>query len=520
MAGEDMAEPHASAGTAAARPAIRRSLAAAVLLVRYAPGLQVYWVERAASLAYLGGFHAFPGGRVSPEDSEVTVAGSDDPEEARRRAAAARELFEEIGVLIVRPAATSSSPGFPEGQRRLALRSDVLDGTLSFAAMLAGYGLEVDGDALAPAGRWISPPFTPRGFDTVFYLARFPGGEEPSVVPGELAGGEWVEPAEAMSRWRRGDVLLATPVKCGLTELAQAGKDLSQVARALASSPEAQGGDVERIEVVPGVVMAPLPSSTIPPATHTNCLMVGEKECLLVDPGTDDPQALDGLEKLLARLEGRRVVAIAVTHHHRDHTAGASEMRRRLGVPLLAHPLLAGSLGADRVLHDGEVLTLAAQGGDDWHVQALFMPGHTQDHVVFHEPDRGVVIAGDLVSGLSTVVIDPPDGDLAAYMRSVERVAALHARVLFPGHGPPTGGVRPRLLALLEHRRERERRVLDALSKGTGSIDSLLPLVYADVPESQWKWARRSLLAHLLALEARGAAKRDQKDESAAWSVG
>src|SRR5438477_10448262 len=98
-----VAEPHASAGTAAARPAIRRSLAAAVLLVRYTPHLEVYWVERAASLAYLGGFYAFPGGRVAPEDGEVTVAGVDDPEEARRRAGAARELFEEIGVLIAKP---------------------------------------------------------------------------------------------------------------------------------------------------------------------------------------------------------------------------------------------------------------------------------------------------------------------------------------------------------------------------------------------------------------------------------
>jgi glyoxylase-like metal-dependent hydrolase (beta-lactamase superfamily II) len=322
-----------------------------------------------------------------------------------------------------------------------------------------------------------------------------------------------------MRRWRRGEVLLASPVKWGMSELSGPDLELSQVAKALASLPEAQGGDVERIEVTPGVVMAPLPSSTIPPATHTNCLIVGEGECLLVDPGTDDPHALDGLEKLLGQLEGRRVVAIAVTHHHRDHTAGAAEMRRRLGVPLLAHPKLAESLGADRALEDGEVLRLAGQGGKDWQVQALFTPGHTQDHVVFHEAERGVVIAGDLVSGLSTVVIDPPDGDLAAYMGSVERVAALHTRVLFPGHGPPMGGVRSRLLALLEHRRERERRVLDRLSQGPGSIDSLLPSVYADVPESQWKWARRSLLAHLLALEARGVAKRDKEDESAVWSA-
>src|SRR5215510_3859428 len=150
-----MAEPHANAGPTSTRPVIRRSDAAAVLLVRYAPHLEVYWVERAPSLAYLGGFHAFPGGRVSPEDAEVAVQEVADGDEARRRAAAARELFEEIGVLLAKPGVASASPGFPEGERRLALRADVLDGSLSFAAMLAGYGLEVDGNALVPAGRWI-----------------------------------------------------------------------------------------------------------------------------------------------------------------------------------------------------------------------------------------------------------------------------------------------------------------------------------------------------------------------------
>lgn len=496
-----------------------------MLLVRYAPELQVYWIERSPALAYLGGFHAFPGGRVGPEDSEVAVAGVDDPAEARKRAAAARELFEEIGVLLAKPGAGAASPGFPEGERRLELRADVLDGSLDFAAMLAGYGLEVDGEAMIAAGRWISPPFTPRGFDTVFYLVQWPGGEEPRVVPGELSRGEWIEPAEAMARWRRGEVLLATPSKVGMAELARAEDKLGAVAKALMSSPESQGGDVERIEVTPGVVMVPLPSTTIPPATHTNAYVVGEGECLLIDPGTDDPAALDQLSSLLERLgrEGRRVVAIAVTHHHRDHHAGAAEMRRRLRVPLLAHPLLAKEIDADRALVEGEVIELGGgeQTGDrPWRVRALFTPGHTRDSVTFHEEDRGVLLVGDLVSGLSTVVIDPPDGDLAAYMDSLARLAELPARVLFPGHGPPTGGVRQRLLALIEHRRERERRVIDALSAaGRAQIDDLLPVVYSDVPQAQWKWARRSLLAHLLALEGRAVAKRDGEGESAVWSA-
>jgi len=424
-------------------------------------------------------------------------------------------------VLLAKPGAGAASPGFPEGERRLELRADVLDGSLDFAAMLAGYGLEVDGEAMIPAGRWISPPFTPRGFDTVFYLVQWTGGEEPRVVPGELSRGEWIEPGEAMARWRRGEVLLATPSKVGMAELARAEDKLAAVAKALMSSPESRGGDVERVEVTPGVVMVPLPSTTIPPATHTNAYVVGEDECLLVDPGADDPVALDQLTGLLDRLgkEGRHVVAIAVTHHHRDHHAGAAEMRRRLGVPLLAHPLLAKELGADRALADGEVIELE-NGESPWRVRVLFTPGHTRDSVTFYESDRGVLLVGDLVSGLSTVVIDPPDGDLAAYMESLARVAELPARVLFPGHGPPTGGVRQRILNLIEHRRERERRVIEALKEtGKAGLDELVPVVYSDVPETQWKWARRSLLAHLLALKASGLATHEGEAESASWSA-
>jgi len=495
------------------------------LLVRREPRLEVYWVERSPMLVYLGGFHAFPGGRVGAEDAEVPVSGVYDAAETRRLAAAARELFEEIGILLARPVEGHKGHTVT-GDERLARRADVLEARVPFEAFLAASGLEIDGGAFTPAGRWLSPPFTPRGFDTTFYLAQWPGGEEPRVVPGELSSGEWVEPAEALERWRRGQVLLATPVKAGLAALADLSRDegpfeagLVRTAAALRGLPEAQGGAVERIEVVPGVVLLPLPSTTIPPATHTNCLIVGEGECLLIDPGTDDQAALAELDALLGRLEGRRVTAIAVTHGHRDHTAGAAEVRRRLGVPLLAHPALAAKLGADRALTDGETLELNAPSGA-WRLRAHFTPGHTSDHVVFHEPDRGVLIAGDLFSTLSTVVIDPPDGELNAYMHSLARVTALPARVIFPGHGPPAGAPRERLLALREHRLERERRVIEALQAGSGTLDDLLPRAYADVSEAQWKWGKRSLLAHLLALETQGVARHTGADENAAvWSL-
>lgn len=529
-----MAERDSSADNSGKRPQASKSEAAAVLLVRMAPRLEVFWVERAPSLAYLGGFHAFPGGRVGREDSTVPMLEAPDPDEARRRAAAARELFEETGVLLAR-AAGAEPPRVPSVPERERARAELIAGTLSFDAFLGERGLAVDAARFAPAGRWVSPPFTPRGFDTQFYLARCPEGEVASVIPGELSRGEWIEPAQALDRWQKGDVLLATPVKRGLAALAEIGREapagealeraLARCARALGESPESQGGPVERIEVTPGVVLLPLPTPTIPPATHTNCLILGEGECLVIDPGSAEPEAQAALDDLLTRLrhEGRRPVAIAVTHRHGDHTGGVEALRRQLGIPLLAHPLLVAELVAERSLVDGEVLTLGSGPSGAWRIEVLFTPGHTRDHVAFFERERGVLAVGDLMSGLSTVVIDPPEGDLGDYLDSLRRLRDLPARSLFPGHGPPAGGARQRIEALIEHRLWREQRVVDELraTGGSATLEELLPRVYADTPPAQWGWARRSLLAHLQKLEREGRARGNGEGsaEPNAWEL-
>jgi ribonuclease/clavin/mitogillin len=524
-----MAVSDSSAGTTPARAPIERSLAAAVILVRRVPELQVYWVQRSPRLSYLGGFHAFPGGRVAREDAAVPVTHVPDPAEARLRAAAARELFEEIGVLLVRARSKAAPPGLSISDR-LAARAALLDGSLLFTDFLSQRDWEVDGSSMAPAGRWVSPPFTPRGFDTCFYLVSCPSGEETSVVPGELSSGEWVDPGEAYRRWERGGALLASPVKRGLLALSELAREsaglgdaefreaLIRQGQRLSDSPEARGGEVDRIEVVPGVVLVPLPSSTIPPATHTNCLVLGEGECLVVDPGSEEPDAQATLVRALERLreEGRVVKAITVTHGHRDHTAGVEALRRHLSVPVVTHPRLVDRLRADRAWADGEILELAHLRGEPWRIEALFTPGHTRDHVAFAERGRGVLVAGDLVSGLGTVVIDPPDGDLGDYLESLRRVADLGALSLFPGHGPPAGGVRDRVEALLEHRQWREDKIVGALRPSPATIDELLPRVYDDVPESQWEWGRRSLLAHLQHLEAKGRAR---ADASGVWRL-
>jgi glyoxylase-like metal-dependent hydrolase (beta-lactamase superfamily II) len=239
---------------------------------------------------------------------------------------------------------------------------------------------------------------------------------------------------------------------------------------------------------------------------------------ILVDPGSDDPAEIKKLLDFIDRLagEGRSVREIWLTHHHPDHVGGVASVSAPLGVPVMAHPLTAERLTGLGVpiaptLVDGYAVDLPGRPG--WRLEVLHTPGHAVGHCAFFESVSGTLLAGDVVSGVGYIMIDPPEGDMAAYLASLERLAGLGATVLFPSHGPPTGGVAGKLAGFRAHRLEREAKVAAALSDGAArSIDELLPSVYDDVAPELHGLARRSLLAHLVKLEREGHVVR--RDES------
>jgi glyoxylase-like metal-dependent hydrolase (beta-lactamase superfamily II)/8-oxo-dGTP pyrophosphatase MutT (NUDIX family) len=465
-----------------------KALAAAVVLVRRAPRLEVYWVQRSDELAYLGGFHAFPGGRVDKAERERPDA---------LLACAARETFEETGVLLLRGARRVPAA------RRDEWRRDVLAGHADFAKIVEGESLELRASDFVAAGRWVSPPFTPGGFDTYFYLAELPDGESPSIWPGELQAGEWITPEEGLARWRANRALLAAPVLYTLRALAGApDATLAAWGETLSAPPEARGGDVPRIEVHPGFILVPLKTPTLAPATHTNCLIVGGRELLVVDPGSAEAGEQAKLDAALAPLlaEGRRVAGIAITHHHGDHWGGLAALRARHAVPVYAHAWTAPKVGADRPLQGGETIELAPDGDRPWRIEAIHTPGHTPGHLALYDAVSGTIAAGDLVSGLSTIVVDPPEGDMAAYVASLARLLERPATVILPGHGPPMGGPAHRLRFYLEHRAMREGKILAAVQSGASSMAAIVTQAYDDTPADRHGLAARSALAHLLKL--------------------
>jgi glyoxylase-like metal-dependent hydrolase (beta-lactamase superfamily II) len=403
-------------------------------------------------------------------------------------ACAARELFEETGVLAARGAP------LPALDELVRLRRAVDDGALDFRALLADRRLEVDGARFLPAGRWVTPAFFPVRFDAPFFLVEARPEETPEVWPGELSHGAFVPARRALEEWARGDRLFLPP-NLWPVRVAALGAP-PDLALLVAPPPEAY-----RMEYQRGILQVPLRTPTLPPATHTSAWLLDLGEGVaVVDPGSPWPEEQARLDGLLASLaaEGRPAREVWLTHGHADHVGGVGPLAAR-GLPVRAHPAILPRLRGLAVspLAQGDLLA------GRWRVHAT--PGHARDHLVFHDERGGALVAGDMVSTLSTIVVDPPEGDMAAYEASLARLQALAPRGLYPGHGPAAPDGTALVARYRAHRVEREQRVVAALSR-PGTLGEVTVRAYQDVAPEVLPVAERSCLAVLAKLAAAGRA--------------
>lgn len=266
-----------------------------------------------------------------------------------------------------------------------------------------------------------------------------------------------------------------------------------------------------------GRVLAPNPSFMT--GNGTNSYLVGTTALAVIDPGPEDPAHFDALEEAA----GGRARCVLLTHHHMDHAAGAASLAERLGVPLLAYGM-PGKVEPDRRIGDGDEIELGSTT-----IRAVHTPGHASDHLCFvlDEGDPAgvgvpLLFSGDTVMGASSVVIAPPDGDMGAYLASLERLME-HGETLAiaPGHGELIEDGQSELDAYLERRRAREAAVAAALQQhGTASAAELVPVVYEGLDPVLVRVASFSLWAHLRHLGAQGLARSEDPDDiGAAWQA-
>jgi ribonuclease/clavin/mitogillin len=260
------------------------------------------------------------------------------------------------------------------------------------------------------------------------------------------------------------------------------------------------------ITSAPWIRVLPLRTPTLPPATHTNCYIIGDEQLLVIDPASpyDDERArLDQIVQLHNK-EGRQIAAIFLTHHHVDHVSGAAHLAERTGAPIWAHAetaaRLRGRVNVARHVGDDERLPFGPAG-----LIARFTPGHAPGHLCLHDEAAGAIVAGDMVASTGTIIIEPDDGgDMSIYLDSLRRLRRLvdeGARCLLPAHGPAITDAAAKLDFYVAHRLEREARVLAALDDTPRTVAELVPPAYPDVPPQIYPLAARSLLAHLRKLE-------------------
>lgn len=426
---------------------------ATVILWRRAPALEVYLVERSMRTRFFPGYHAFPGGVL-------------DPGETDRALAACRELKEETGVTV-------------------------------------------EPSALVQGATLLTPPFGPLRYDTTFYLCELPAGQSPQVDGEELVSGRWWTPADALRRFEEQAFPIPPPTLAMLHLLVENG-DPAKAAAAARATDGRPHHERFLIEMHPGVYALPLRAPTLPPATTQNCWVLDGDPVLVVDPGTPSADervalfhTLDGLTR-----DGREV-QVVLSHHHHDHVASAVAVKERYHATVLAHPATQDRLPkrvVDEAIEDGHVFDLGKWGHRPWRVRALHTPGHAPGHLALRDERWGAIFAGDLVSGVSTILVDPEEGDMAQYVASLQRCADAKPPIVLPGHGPALPG--GAFQKTLEHRAMREQKVIAALRAEPRTVQDMLPEVYDDTPQEAWPLAARSLESVLRKLEREGKAQR------------
>ena len=259
-------------------------------------------------------------------------------------------------------------------------------------------------------------------------------------------------------------------------------------------------------------LLAPNPSPFT--YTGTETYIVGRGEVAVIDPGPDLP---DHVEAILAATEGEKVVAIMCTHTHRDHSPASRALQSATGAPIVgcmaltldddgprADAAFDADYRPDRVLADGALVS-----SPGWTLEAVATPGHTSNHLCFALRESKALFSGDHIMGWSTTVVSPPDGDMADYMASLDRLLGRDDRIYYPAHGDPVQEPQRFVRAVGAHRRQRERQILDLLEQEAQPIPAMVDRMYRGIDPRLHGAAGRSVLAHLIDLEARDRVWRD-----------
>lgn len=511
-------------------------------------GIEVLLLQRTWEAIFLPGYYVFPGGAVNEQESEAQphVVGVEDADISQTMSldeggadfmlAAVRECFEEAGILLAQDGSGqligAEHPVL--GERDALFRDEV-----SLAQLCEKHGLVVPLDRLAYLSHWVTPPGPPRRFDTRFFVAVAPEGQRAGHDGQETIDHVWMSPAQALEEHRAGQRLLGLPTIRTLRVLCDFNTTAELMRYAHANPPEAfptdpwpalrkgkpvmlepnapaydeavkldpEGEGTTRAEIVPGqavevaagVVRLTAPNPGMMTGPGTNTYILGFERFTVIDPG---PAHEAHIEKIL-EVTGGVVDQVLVTHTHLDHSPAVSVLKERTGCRVFGWPAPKGagqdqSFKADDEPEHGDLIV--SEAGI---LKVIHTPGHASNHLCFLLTDQELLFSGDHIMQGSTVVINPPDGDMKAYVESLYELLEEPVRFIAPAHGFLMGQPEAVIDYLITHRLSREHKIFRALEAlAPVSLKDLTAKAYDDVPAAIHGLAARSALAHLLKLEA------------------
>lgn len=489
-----------------ARGEPERETANAAAVVPRLPDGRVLVGERTHSARSWPGTVAFPGGGLEELDRRLPLLeGERLPVETRAaRACALRELGEEVALWRLARADGHRDPDVTARATRALNEGTALD------EVLAREELVLDDRGLVPLTLWRVP--SGRFAVQQFLLAvdREPALGRPATE--ELAALRWLRPAELLADWRAGRAFLLSPIRRVLSGLAAHERDLQAAMRLLSQPPTET--ERARLDLVEGACVLAARSLTLPPATHTNAVLLGglSGASYLVDPAAGFADERARFDRLLeSALGGRPLTAIVCTHHHGDHVGDVARLAQRLGVPVWAHRATAEAVPfrVDRLLEEGEHLDTAWSS-----FRLVHTPGHARGHLCLFDERTRLLVAGDMIAAEGSILIDPDEGHMGQYLESLDRLIALEPRGILPAHGPLIASGEARLREQRVHRELRQQRVEQAASDAT--VADITRAVYgADTPAAMLPFAERSVLAALRWAAERGAAQ----EQDGRWTV-
>jgi glyoxylase-like metal-dependent hydrolase (beta-lactamase superfamily II)/8-oxo-dGTP pyrophosphatase MutT (NUDIX family) len=526
--------------------------AATIVVVRDAPGgLEVLLSRRTESRDHLSGAWVFPGGVVDARDraAHAYCSGLDDAAASARlglvdggldyHVAAVRECFEEAGLLFAADdQGRLVNLDDAAGERLGAWRGRLHRGEASIVDFCRDNGLKLAVDRLVYFSHWLTPLGRLKRFDTRFFVAAAPPAQTEAHDGTEILEHAWLRPADALAR--AVELKLLTPTQKSLEAIARfpdvaslltwaaetrergvitprmgSGRDgmrpvmPGEPAYAELGRIDPRGTGSASYDIVPDVpvrlservIRVTANNGSVMTGPGTNAYLVGggaENEWAVIDPGPNDAAHVDAI---LAAAPGK-IRWIFVTHTHTDHSPAAKTLAARTGAPVYgrrpAHPQWQDpTFTPDTELAGGERFELPGPVT----LQVVHTPGHASNHLCYRLEEEKLLFTGDHVMQLSTVVINPPDGDMAAYIASLRELMADELDWLAPGHGFLMPEPRRAIDAIITHRLKREAKVVAAMrALGPATAETLLTRVYDDVQPRLLPAAMRSLTAHLLKL--------------------